>query len=174
MTMNQVLTQSTQFFNQLEGELMLGLVIVGALLLCTLIMSIKKTRKLEKQLIRMQNELKVSNNSVINIGQQLLSLEKKVNKQNLSRSQARSQKSTTPKPSPSIDTVVDQPQTFAKALINEAPKQSVVDNNESVYDKARLYLAKGDSIENIAKRCNLSHAEVSLLKALSKNPATSL
>ncbi len=170
MTINQVLTQSTQLFSQVGGEVTLGLVIVSALLLCTLLMSIKKTRKLDKQLKRMQQDLKVSNSSVINIGQQLLNLEKKVNKQNLRQPK----KATVAKPS--IPPVAAKPQAFAKTLDSElnTSKQSAVDNNESVYDKARFYLAKGDSIENIAKRCNLSHAEVSLLQALSNNPTTTL
>jgi len=167
MTSNQLLTSPVQFFSQIEGEVILGLVIVSTLLLCTLLISIKKTRRLDKKLTRVQQDLKISNKSVINIGQQLLSLEKKMSKQSLREPKNEAVVK------PSTDSVATKPKTFATALDSEldAPKQAVMDNNESVYDKARLYLAKGDSIENIAKRCNLSHAEVSLLKALNKNPA---
>lgn len=166
MASNELLTSPMQFLSQMEGEVILGLVIVSALLLCTLLISVKKTRRLDKKLARVQQDLKISNTSVINIGQQLLSLEKKMSKQSLR--QPKKAAVVEPSTAPAA-----KPKTFEKALDHalDTSKQSVVDDSESVYDKARLYLAKGDSIENIAKRCNLSHAEVSLLKALNKKPA---
>ena len=59
-------------------------------------------------------------------------------------------------------------------LSNTPTDNSSLDKAESIYDKARYYLAKDEDVESIAKRCNLSYAEVSLLKALSKKPAESL
>lgn len=178
MTSNQVLTEATQFLIQINGGVVLGLVAVSVLLSLTLILSLKNVRKLDKKLTRVQHDLKVSHASVINIGQQLLNLEKKVNQQALSRP-VNANDHTKPllnKVSKVDSTIsrnsqVDDSKSDNSQADNSQLDDSQLDNGDSIYDKARYYLAKGDDVESIAQRCNLSHAEVSLLKALSKKPA---
>jgi hypothetical protein len=178
MTSNQVVTEVTQFLIQINGEVVLGLVAVSVLLSLTLLLSFKKVGKLGKKLTRLQQDLKMSHASVINIGQQLLSLEKKVNQQALSRP-ANVNAHTKPllnkmakiDSSVSRDSQIDVSQSDRSQISDAQVDNSLLDNGGSIYDKARYYLAKGDDVDSIAQRCNLSHAEVSLLKALSKKPA---
>ena len=173
MTINQVLTQTIALLNQIESELLLGLVVTSVVLFCTLLLSLKKSRKLDRQVVRMQQALKISNSSVINIGQQLLKLEQKLNEQ---RSHTAACATDIDFTKAMASTLKKQPEMKAKPAtgVREELPQKSNDDSGSVYDNARFYLAKGDSIERVAKRCNLSHAEVSLLKALSKNTATTL
>ncbi len=173
MTINQVATQATHILSQINGEIMLALVAMSVLLSLTLLLSLRQIRKLSKQLSRVQHDLKVSNSSMINIGQQLLSLEKKVNQQILSEPVSRNENAL----NKTNKTDLRIPQSVReddRTLSSTPTDNSLLDNAESIYDKARYYLAKDEDVESIAKRCNLSYAEVSLLKALSKKPAESL
>lgn len=183
MTINQVLAEVTRLLSQINGEIVLALIAMSVFLSLTLLLSLKKTRKLDKQLSRVQHDLKVSHASVINIGQQLLSLEKKVNQQSLTKPVNQNDHTK-----PFLNVMTKMNSSVSRGLqVDDSPSaspqidgfqvdssqadKSQLDNGDSIYDKARYYLAKGDNIESIAKRCNLSHAEVSLLKALSKKPA---
>ena len=175
---NQVLTAVTQFLIQINGGIVLGLVTVSVLLSLTLLLSFKKVRKLGKQLNRVQQDLKMSHVSVINMGQQLLSLEKKVNQQAFSSSanvndhtKPLLNKVTKVDSSVSRDSQIYGSQSERSQIGDSKVDNSPLDNGGSIYDKARYYLAKGDDVDSIAQRCNLSHAEVSLLKALIKKPA---
>ena len=75
MTINQVATQATHILSQINGEIMLALVAMSVLLSLTMLLSLSRIRKLSKQLSRVHHVLKVSNSSMIIIGQQLMSLE---------------------------------------------------------------------------------------------------
>lgn len=195
MIVDQALTESIQFISQFSGEVVLVLSATSILLLLALLISVKKTRQLDKKLTRLQQDLKVSHASVINIGQQLMRLEKKVNLQSAAQPTVKNASinhTNTPAGIPlekanysdSIAPQVTQPaidNAFKLATNQNVTNQNTtklnetnqVDDSDSIYDNARYYLEKGDSVESIAKRCNLSHAEVSLLKALSKKPAES-
>lgn len=171
MTIDQVVAQTAQALSQISGEIVLALVAMCVLLSLALLLNLRQTRKLVKQLSRVQHDLKVSTHSMINIGQQLLNLEKKVNQQPIPEPATRRAHS----PSRMNNVDYRAPQSVQAANLNmlSTPTDDAAsnDNGDSIYDKARYYLAKGDDVESIAKRCNLSHAEVSLLKALSKKPA---
>jgi hypothetical protein len=173
MTINQVATQATHILSQINGEIMLALVAMSVLLSLTLLLSLRRIRKLSKQLSRVQHDLKVSNSSMINIGQQLLSLERKVNQQVFSEPVSRNA-NTLNKMSKTDYKIPQSAREDDFNLSNTPTDNSSLDKAESIYDKARYYLAKDEDVESIAKRCNLSYAEVSLLKALSKKPAESL
>jgi hypothetical protein len=175
MILNQLLTEATQLFSRSNGEIVLILVAMSILLSLTLLLSLAKARKSAKQLSRLQHDLKVSNASMINIGQQLLSLEKKFNKKSVSEPVNNNLHllNTLSKDDLKVsrEFEVEKSQQASPQTRNFQENNSSANNEESIYDKARYYLASGDSVENIAKKCNLSHAEVSLLKALSKKPA---
>ena len=173
MTIDQVVSPMTDMLSQINGEVMMALVVVGVFLLLTLLLSLRQTRSLSKQLKRVQHELKVSSSSMISIGQQLLSLEKKVNQQALVEPVKRSTDA------PIVINNIDfkKPKGVRESdfkLAKVSTDDTLLDEADSTYDEARYYLSKGDDVETIAKRCHLSHAEVSLLKALSKKPAGSL
>jgi septal ring factor EnvC (AmiA/AmiB activator) len=175
MTINQVVTQTIHILSQINGEIMLAFVVLCVLLLLILLYSLRQIRKLTKQLSLVQHDLKVTNSSLINIGKQLLSLEKKVNQQVLSEPVSRNENAL----NKINKTDFRKPQSireddFNLSNIATDNDNSSLDKAESIYDKARYYLAKDEDVESIAKRCNLSYAEVSLLKALGKKPAESL
>ncbi|MFT6389549.1 MAG: hypothetical protein ACJAUP_002942 [Cellvibrionaceae bacterium] len=172
MTIHLTATQVLHILSQINGNIVLALVAISILLSLALLLSFRQTRKLAKQLNRVQHDLKVSSSSMINIGQQLLNLEKRVNQTTLSESVNRTVRA--PNKMNNMDYNVPQGVRENDFKTPDTLKDnSLLDNADSIYDKARYYLAKGDSVESIAKRCNLSHAEVSLLKALSKKPAES-
>jgi hypothetical protein len=173
MIIDQVVSPVGDILSQINGEIMLTLVVMGVSLLLTLLLSLRQTRNLSKQLKRVQHELKVSGSSMISIGQQLLSLEKKVNQQALLEPVERSTNATI------VTNNIDSERSKGVKesdfkLSNVSTDNTLLDEADLIYEEARYYLSKGDDIETIAKRCNLSHAEVSLLKALSKKPAGSL
>ncbi len=167
MIIDQVISPVANTLSQVSGEIVLALMIMGALLLLTVLLSLRQTRNLSKQLKRVQHELKVSGSSMINIGQQLLSLEKKVNQQVL----VDPVKHSSDAPIVMNNRDSKRPKGVRQndfTLSSVSTVNTLLDEADSIYDEARYYLSKGDDIEKIAKRCNLSHAEVSLLKALSK------
>ena len=170
MTTNQLVTQAGHIFSQFNGEILLAMVAISVLLSLTLLLNIRRARKLAKQLSRVQQDLTRSTSSVINIGQQLLSLEKKFNKLNLSETASHTVNTL---PTSASNVVRSSASTRGHNFLSPTnPTDSLSrDDTSSIYDQARDYLSEGYDVESVARRCSLSHAEVSLLKALSKKPA---
>lgn len=114
-----------------------------------------KVVDLQKQMIKLQHDLRVAHGSAIGMGQQLIHLEKQVQQQ---KQHAGSPTRTEEKRFPSQVTPA---------------KPSIVKSHdmveESSYDRARQSLAKGMALSDVAEECGLSHAEVSLLQSLSKH-----
>lgn len=141
-----------------EAQLTDGLwLLLGASLLCIVLRSYRKSALLNKKIDRLQHDLLVANNTAIGMGQQLLSLEKKISSPNKTHphtakypgKQAKLTVVDTIKSSDSIDQTVDT-------------------RDDKVYEKSRQLLAQGYDIEEVIKQSGLSYSEVSLMKALAQ------
>jgi hypothetical protein len=114
-------------------------------------------RGMHEKLHRLEHDLRIANGSAIGMGQQLIALEKEFKQQ----------------PS-KIDIETNLPKENKQRpvqALSTSYEQSV--DNSSAYDQARSQLAQGHDINQVAKSCGLSYAEVSLLQALSKQAVPS-
>jgi len=143
---------------------------------CVMIYCIHKQNKLLMRFNKLSDELNTSNRSAIGMGQQIIALEKKIDTFDTPK-QALSSDNTV---APAID--LGQ---FSKALAeldkvaeqktNKPPEPITQNNPQNPHEKntndklnlARELLAKGDALSDVASQCELSFAEVSLLRALS-------
>jgi len=118
-------------------------------------------------LLRLERELKVANGSAIGMGQQLISMEKKLNQQHDNDYQKNQNE---------IKERGYLEQNYVQnsySIENKLTQPKALNNERSVYDQARASLAEGLAVSEVASQCELSFAEVSLLKSLSKGAATS-
>jgi hypothetical protein len=120
-----------------------------------------------KKLSRLEHDLRIANSSAIAMGQQLISLEK----------QFKQQRNPDVEPQLQQAVPVVKQSSMIKPSNNNSAYADDLNANESatfsVYDDARQSLAQGLSVSDVAKQCGLSHAEVSLLKALSRQTINS-
>ncbi len=137
-----------------------GIGVVSVMVLSAFYINQRKTRRLSQKLERLQHDLLVANNSAIGMGQQLLSLEKKL---------FTPQQPTVKKPTTNPSTV--------KTSRSQPANLTVVDNNihshdsipsDAVYEQSRQLLAQGNTIEEVSKQSGLSYSEVSLMKKMAQ------
>ncbi|MFT6388403.1 MAG: hypothetical protein ACJAUP_001784 [Cellvibrionaceae bacterium] len=135
------------------------------------------TQKLNKQLQRLEHELRVANGSAIGMGQQLISFEKKLNQQHVVSSPVQDKEPSAQyekfSAQPKEPLVQSQKKSSRDQKQTTTPKKNNDIEAQSVYEQAREALSRGLDVGDVAKQCGLSFAEVSLLKSLSKGTITS-
>ncbi len=166
-------TELSSIINHLGSDgLVIGLSSLTLVLLVVLFRGYQKIQQVNKQLVRLQHDLRVANSSAISMGQQLIHLEKRVNQHPVTQEPIMREAVA----NTFIEETVVQQEKRPSSIGNESsepsfssvpPAEHTADET-SVYDQARSFLAQGESVSDVAKQCGLSHAEVSLLHALSK------
>ncbi len=145
-----------------SNGLVIGLGSLTLVLFVALFRGYQKIQLVNKQLERLQHDLRVANSSAISMGQQLIHLEKRVNQQPVPQEPVTRERAAA---------TFAQEDVKPSVLPVESPTNDI--NEKSVYDQARSFLSQGHSVSDVAKQCGLSHAEVSLLHALSKKSVLS-
>ena len=142
----------------------LGLMVIG--LLCYL-KTHRRHQLLDARLQRLERDLRAANNSAIGMGQQLIQMEK-ILKQYTVQPEIK-----TATAAPIATTSTTETDTTPHTISSRSDTTSTrAASQESSYNQARDYLSQGKSVEDTMKICGLSYAEVSLLQALSKQPAS--
>jgi hypothetical protein len=172
LSVNQALIPLAQWLGTSADQLVYGLMAsLGIFVMLLLWFTHRKTVNLHKKMERLQRDLLVSNHSAIGMGQQLLSLEKQLQK---ARTPPYTQQSTPASTVAStaektVLTVVSSTPSINNASANHhAPLFTDDDNEDVIYEKSRKLLAQGYDIQEVIKQSGLSYSEVSLMKALTK------
>lgn len=111
-----------------------------------------QVRVLQRRFKKLENDLRITHDSFIGMGQQLIELEKQTRQSQ--------QIFHEPKFTHAQKTVAAPDMTRS-----ETTKSETTSSNSS-YDRARQALASGLAVADVARECNLSYAEVSLLQSL--------
>jgi hypothetical protein len=145
-------------------------IIASAFILFVMLFHTRKMRLLGKKVKRLEHELKVARASAVAMGQQILNLEKQLDVSSaVTRQTIASAKSTSYSKNKAVQ-VSPQPQPVSFDS-KKQENETGLEDQQSVYDEARYFLSQGNDVGDVATKCGLSYAEVSLLKALS-NPGT--
>ncbi|MBX2807765.1 MAG: DUF2802 domain-containing protein [Cellvibrionaceae bacterium] len=112
----------------------------------------RRSKKLHREITDLQHDVSLANHSAIAMGKKILALEQQL--KTLSSSKA-------------LITAVAQSSNHKNNQIVEGDRQFHHDDKQNLY-KARDLLNQGISIHDVAKACQLSFAEVSLLQALDR------
>jgi hypothetical protein len=157
----ELLQPLTQELGITEARLLSMIFACGAVLALSIVwLSHRKTNALTRKMDRLQHDLRVANSSAIGMGQQLLSLEKKLHSQKQA-AQKQDIQQTAKEKSVKL-TVVDKHQA-SQSLANDTDLPA-----DAVYEKSRQLLAQGVDIKEVIKQSGLSHSEVSLMKTLAR------
>lgn len=177
-----------------DGQVVVAIAL-GIALLSTFVIAycIKKQNTLLQQVNKLSEELRIANRGAIGMGQQIITLEKKIQRMSAnaqSSVQQHPQQSSlqlSQQPSPQIDStqaqedptndmskftdivskeILSEDSTALDASSNNEPE----DHENEKLNLARDLLAKGKELTEVASTCQLSFAEVSLLRAL--NPTS--
>ena len=140
--------------NAHNGEVTITALAVAAISIVVMLYCLRKQNQLLAKVNKLSEELRVANRGAIGMGQQIIALEKKLKTLSaLTDSQNNKNKQAIPEP------VVDEP--LSETIAEQS--QTIEDDRLS---HARELLAKGQSLTQVASTCQLSFAEVSLLRAL--------
>jgi outer membrane murein-binding lipoprotein Lpp len=153
----------------------------------------RKVRTLGAQVKRLENDLKVARSSAVAMGKEIIHLEKQVKNptfnayqkplsQTIQFSKDALMESEKLAAVRSMNRPVQKGEKTAQAVMQSSSSQEAdqtaeanqtTGDSQSVYDDARHYLSQGNEVGEVASKCGLSYAEVSLLKALSNPGAIS-
>lgn len=181
------------WFNQLTQTNLVIIGIVATVVVVWFCLNQRQLRRLNHKVERLERDLRVTNSSAIAMGQNIIALEKQVR---LAVTTAQENTVVAGEALSSVPvqdaTPVSQQQFDAPAKRDKKPEAAfnfsailnkenanteiASDNNnvtDSSYDKARHYLTKGYSVNEVSRLCGLSYAEVSLLQALGKHSIAS-
>lgn len=177
-----------------NGLVTVLLIVVMSVMIVALVIGYRKRCRMEEKLSRLERDLRIANGGAVGMGQQLIALEKQIEQQLVTTFVKKEPKSREVKKTnqqqafddyPTVtnttksdtnrqnsasqyDTSQDRtPQQLAAKTEHSVEDHSNEDDVSS-YDQARLLLEQGNVINDVAKQCGLSYAEVSLLQALSK------
>jgi|GEM_PF-6359067 len=149
--------------------------------------TMKKQNRLMQQFNKLNEELLIANRGAIGMGQQIIALEKRLQQVSVAPAKAHTAdgasspvatvmsqlvQNTREKTQPIIEDVIDnsladkntsQPSAFQKPT---TPSHISEDASTDKLSLARDLLAKGKALTEVANTCQLSFAEVSLLRAL--------
>ena len=138
--------------NALNGQMVMTMALaVAAMSTIVMLYCLRKQSRLLSQVNKLSEDLRVANRGAIGMGQQIIALEKKLQAMRLASD-------------PQISTVMPAP-----AAVRTVPAAAQHEAQAMENDKlslARELLAKGQSLTEVASTCQLSFAEVSLLRAL--------
>ena len=143
------------------NNLVLALSVIACILsTLALLRSQQKSRSLQQKLCRLEHDLRVANTSAIGMGQQVISLEKKIKQQSHTLAQPIAHQESIAEP----PTLNPSHETHVQSSGLEADQSDSL----SAYDQARHFLSQGKDVDDVAKQCGLSYAEVSLLQTLGR------
>ena len=159
-SMNQWLGWTSQ---QTSTVLMVS---ASLLVLAAIVIGQRRNRKLNQRVERLQRDLLVANNSAIGMGQQLLALEKKMISQHQASHNIHSHADQLAQKSAAIaEKALSENTSNLKHRLNGQVEE---EDETPAYELAKQWLSQGADIQQVIKKTGLSHAEVSLIKALQK------
>lgn len=145
-------------------EVLVSAICVALFSSIVMLFTLKKQNHLLAQINKLSEELQVANRGAIGMGQQIIALEKKLEAMSVTTSPIKEQ---TP-----VATTTEESTDKKVANTSAEPNTQAIENSKEADDKlalARDLLAKGQSLSEVASHCQLSFAEVSLLRALNPN-----
>lgn len=139
--------------NTMNGQtVMTTALTVATISTIVMLFCLRKQSKLLAQVNKLSEELRVANRGAIGMGQQIIALEKKLQAMRA--------------PALKTATAVEEPIVDEGRLAEAIEPNDILTVENDKLSLARDLLAKGQSLTEVASACQLSFAEVSLLRAL--------